>query len=182
MDIESQQEAGDYKQVGHDVAEIVVLALGEPSEFGYTPFEGATEYLKVVEGLLYGLVKDENLKNIDNCITDAANLEAMVKVAIGDFQEGGLTNYVQAVKEVGMILQAVPSDITDCKKAPQDITAIENYVKALTPMTVLDNAVANFQAIVADVSKIEHDINSGNMMQAGLDIADIISKVAGPVE
>lgn len=148
----------------------------------YTPFEGATEYLKVVEGLLYGLVKDENLKNIDNCITDAANLEAMVKTAIGDFQQGGLTNYIQAIKEVGLILQAVPSDISDCKNVSQDITAIEAFAKALTPMTILDNAVSNFQGIVSDVSKIESDINSGNMMQAGEDIADIISLVAGPVE
>lgn len=182
QDLISQEQEGDFVMVGKDVADVVVLALGQPSEIMVTPFEGATDYLQVVEGLLYGLVQDENLKNIENCITDAANLEAMVKLAIGDFEAGGLSNYVNAIKEIGLILQAVPSDISDCKNVTQDITAIEAFAKALTPMTILDNAVANFQGIITDVSKIENDINSGNMMQAGEDIADIISLVVGPVE
>jgi len=181
-DIETAQAAGEYKQVGHDVAEIVVLALGEPSQIEVTPFEGASDYLKLVEGLLYGLVKDENLKNIDSCITDAEQLEAMVKVAISDFEAGGLSNYVQAIEEIGLVLQAVPGDIKDCKAVQNDIAAIEAYAKSLTPMTVLDNALANFRGIFTDVQDVQNDINAGNMMQAGEDIADIISLVVGPVE
>jgi len=168
--------------VGKDVADVVVLALGQPSEFPVFEVEGASEYLKLVEGLLYGLVKDENLKNIDSCITDAEQLEAMVKVAIGDFEAGGLSNYVQAIEEIGLVLQAVPADLKDCKDVQNDITAIEAWAKALTPMTILDNALANFRGIFTDVQDVQSDINGGNMFQAGEDIADIISLVAGPVQ
>lgn len=57
LDLEQQMSANDYITAGKDIADIVVLALGENPSIEYTPFDlGAPEYLKLIEGLLYGLV------------------------------------------------------------------------------------------------------------------------------
>jgi len=76
----------------------------------------------------------------------------------------------------------VPNDIKDCKDVQNDIAAIEAWAKSLTPMGILENALSNYQNIFTDVQAVQSDINAGNMEQAGEDIADIISLVAGPVE
>jgi len=106
----------------------------------------------------------------------------MAQLAVGDFEAGGLTNYVKAVKEIGIILSAVPGDLQDCKDVTQDIDAIKAYAENFTPQSILSNVVSNFQAIVTGVPTMIQDINNGSMEQAGEDIAKIISLVVGPVE
>lgn len=107
-DISSSWSAKDFETVGKDIANMLVLSVGQVSEVQFSEYQGASDYIKLVEGLLYGLVKDENLKNIDTCITDMENLEALLKVAISDFEDGSFTSYIAAVKEIGLVIQAVP--------------------------------------------------------------------------
>jgi hypothetical protein len=87
QDISTQWSEANYEKVGQDVADILVMAIGPIPTTGlpYTVTAGTSDYIHLVEGLLVGLVKDENLQNLDNCMTDVQNLETMAKVAISDF-------------------------------------------------------------------------------------------------
>jgi len=183
-DISAQWSNAQFEQVGKDVADILTAAIGPIPTSGlpYTVTAASTDYIHLVEGLLYGFVQDENLKNIDTCITDAQNLEAMVKVAISDFQEGGLQSYIKAVKEIHAIIEDVPADIQDCKNVSADISALEQWAKGFNARTVASNAFKHVSEISQDVSVMNTDIKNGDYFKAGQDIADIVALVAGPVE
>lgn len=184
QDISTQWSEANYEKVGQDVADILVMAIGPIPTTGlpYTVTAGTSDYIHLVEGLLVGLVKDENLQNLDNCITDVQNLETMAKVAISDFQSGGLQNYIKAVKEIHSIIEDVPGDIQDCKNISADIEAIKAWSQDFNIRRVASNAFKHVSEITEDVSTMSSDLKSGSYFKAGEDIAEIMSLAVGPIE
>jgi len=184
QDISAQWSNANFEQVGEDVADILTSAIGQiqATELPYTVTAEASDYIHLVEGLLYGFVQDENLKNIENCLTDVQNLEAMAKVAISDFQAGGLQSYIKAVKEIHSIIEDVPADIQDCKAVSADMVALKAWASDFSATRVAANAFKHISEITHDVSGMNTDLKSGDYFKAGEDIAEIVALVAGPVE
>jgi len=71
--------------------------------------------MQVAEGMIYGLIKDENLTNLDTCMTDFQTTESLIRMAIQYLEEKTVEGAKEAVLELGLALHQIPDTIADCK-------------------------------------------------------------------
>ena len=80
-----------------------------------------------VNGLLTGLVQDDNLDHVKACLKDSEAVEADIKIAVADFQKGDIAGIIAGAKEMGELLKVVEADITDCKGMKDDAERIKAW-------------------------------------------------------
>ena len=136
-----------------------------------------------VNGLLTGLVQEDNLAGVHACLSDAGSLETEVLAAVSDFKGH---HYIDGVKNVGEVLEALEADIADCESMKTDwsrITAWSAIFKDKKKLaeTVINNVVHNWDKLHADIDQLEADEKSANFTDMGLMVADISTSALGPV-
>ena len=140
-----------------------------------------------VAGLIYGLIKKDDLTEIEQCLTDAGSLQDEIVTAIHDFEKKDLKDIIAGVEEIGKVITELPADLADCKDMQGDITRIEAWAKIFENpkelvKTVSENFLKNYKDIFADVSKISTDWTAKDYYDAGDDIADILVLTVGAVK
>ncbi len=75
-------------------------------------------------GLVYGMVGDNNLTEIETCAKDGHDLIPKIELAIHDLSTGLIT---KAVEELILLAKDIPNLLSDCKGMDDDIAAIEAW-------------------------------------------------------
>jgi len=139
-----------------------------------------------VNGLLTGLVQDDDLSKVKACLTDVKAVETDMTAAIADFSKGDIKSIIAGAQVVGHLLSTVEGDITDCKGMKDDAQRIKAWSAIFSNpeqliQTVLTNALSNMSGLKADIGQISTDVTSSDFKDLGMDIADIMTKTLGPI-
>jgi hypothetical protein len=79
---------------------------------------------KWAAGLVFGLVGDNNLFEIEACAHDSETIFSGVEQTIKLFENGMIT---QGVEELIKVAMDIPTLLGDCKGMDDDISAIESW-------------------------------------------------------
>ena len=138
---------------------------------------------KWAAGLIYGLVGDNHLLEIEACANDGEAMVPKIEKVIADFEGGMIT---QAVEELILVAKDIPHLLKDCKNMDEDIAAIEDWATIFTNKTKLVATVSkNFllhkKAIKADIADAKAAWALHEYFSAGVTCADISDKAIGPI-
>ena len=141
---------------------------------------------KFVDGLLNGLVQENNFDEIQTCLKDQETLAPMLVEAIDDFKKKDVMDIIKAVTIVGKMLATVETDLTDCGSMGPDLLRIKawsaifkNPIKLFQVM--FTNTLSHIDAIHTDIGSIIVDAETDQMKDLGEQIADILVLQLGPV-
>ena len=100
------------------------------------------DILLFFNGLLTGLVQDDDLESVEKCITETEGLEPLIAAAVVDFKKGGIHNIIDGAKEIGDVLALAKSDISQCEEMKADWARIESWSKIFkNPSQLLQTVV-----------------------------------------
>ena len=191
-EIKADEKSGNFKDLGLTIADLLTKAIGEvPQSSGNSLAElivgmSKEEVLLFFNGLLTGLVQDDDLETVEKCITDVDGLDVEIAAAVSEFKKGGIHNIITGAKEIGDVLASAKADISQCEEMKGDWARIESWSKIFKNpsqllQTVVQNAIANRSGIAADISELKADEKSGNFKDLGLTVADLLTKAIGEV-
>ena len=66
---------------------------------------------KLLAGLIYGLVQDDQLTEIEKCLGHADTVSTELNDAITAFMKGDLTSIMAGLADLGKIMQQLPVDL-----------------------------------------------------------------------
>jgi len=109
-----------------------------------------------VNGLLTGLVQDDNLDNVKVCLTDVKSVETDMTAAIADFKKGDIKDIIAGAKVISHLLTTVDHDISDCKGMKDDAARIQKWAAIFKnpselAKTIFTNTLKNAGALKADI-------------------------------
>merc|ERR1712166_337573 len=139
-----------------------------------------------VNGLLTGLVQDDNLNNVKLCLTDVKAVETGMATAIADFSKGDIKDIIAGAVAMGKLLNNVEADISDCKGMKDDAARIKKWAAIFNDpsqllSTIVGNAAANMSGLKSDIGDIPKEVTGIDFKDLGMDIADILVKTIGLV-
>ena len=145
-----------------------------------------TDLENFLGGLVMGLIQKDDLAYIMLCLKDGESLEKNMDAAIADFEKGDTQGIIDGIEQIGVILQALPQDLGDCKEMQSDLDRIEKWAQIFQDptelvKTVTANVLKHHKAIMQDISDSERDFNDKQFYPAGKDVADILVQALGPV-
>ena len=154
----------------------------------YTPMPmiAPVDVVDFMDGLVFGLLKKEDLPEIQQCLQHAPDVAKQITAAVEDFEKGDLADIIAGIGEIGQIIQDLPADFKDCDAMQGDLKRIEKWGKIFeNPVQLFEmlakNVVANFSQITKDIQTIPTDFTNKQFKSAGEDIADIMVQAIGPV-
>eukprot|EP00356_Strombidium_inclinatum_P002405 CAMPEP_0170479686 /NCGR_PEP_ID=MMETSP0208-20121228/826_1 /TAXON_ID=197538 /ORGANISM="Strombidium inclinatum, Strain S3" /LENGTH=176 /DNA_ID=CAMNT_0010752127 /DNA_START=16 /DNA_END=546 /DNA_ORIENTATION=+ len=137
-------------------------------------------------GLIYGLVQKDDLKEIEQCMTDGSSLANELDEAIVDFKKKTAVDIIKGIEKVGEMIEQFPQDLGDCKSMQGDIKRIEHWANIfLHPIklieTIVKNSVKHPKQLTHDLFKFTYDLGAQDFYTMGDDVADMLIITLGPV-
>lgn len=160
------------------------MAVGPvPATYGST----LDDTYNVIAGLIYGLVGDNYLPEIEVCAGNISNLTTDVTKAIADFETGSYQSVLDGLFYLGLAMQELPQDFTNCSSGLQDdLARIGDWATIfIEPVQLAEDVSHNIvtNPIKADrlLHHAERDCNLPDYYLCGEDVADILVLAVGPV-
>merc|ERR1712045_951305 len=141
--------------------------------------------VEFVGGLLWGLIGDNHLNQVETCLKDAGTFLSDAEKAVTDVSSGSWTSAASDVKDAVHEIEAMFSSGGDCTSFAKDIAAITEWASVgwfKLAETVAKDMLFHASEIETDAKAISTDWNSGNYYQSGKDLADLLTLSLGPVE
>ncbi|CDW82039.1 UNKNOWN [Stylonychia lemnae] len=140
---------------------------------------GVTGVIEVIAGITDGIIQKDDLSEFQKCITDAESLETYIDQAIGDFEEGGLAGYSEALMQVQQLIMALPSRVQTCESIHEDLTKLGQWAEIfLEPATfiktVSENLIFNYSTIGKDVDVAMTDYKTNDFFDFGEKLGEIL--------
>jgi acetoacetate decarboxylase len=183
--IKSDFDSGDYKGSGATAADLLELVLGpveQPSMEGLPPVKALPEF---IAGFALEFYHINNLTN-PKCIAMFEGDFADVTTAIADLKNGDIKG---AIASLTAWVATVQPDLQKCEAAVlPELKDIEDYFgQYINDRSKLEKKVAEALAlhhkkVEDDLATIKEDFGSGDYMNAGYVVADLLELVLGPVE
>merc|ERR1719453_2603358 len=125
-----------------------------------------------VAGLLQGLIRKDDMSEIEQCMGDAKGLVDDITEAVNDFKQKDISHIVAGIQEIGKIIQELPDELNECKAIQGDIQRIEKWASIFkNPLVLVPNLIANVTthlgAILKDVGSIQSDFAANKFEAAG---------------
>jgi len=193
-EIKTDESSGNAKDLGTSVANLLVAILGPVKASSAQVKELVSlivtftrdEIVLFINGLITGLVNDDDLESVDTCLKDADSLDVLLQKAIAEFKEGGIQNLINGAKAMGELIEQADIDLGQCEAMSSDWARIKKWSAEFKDPSklfqiVLINVMANRSGIAADIAEIKADEASGNAKDLGLSVADLLIKVVGEV-
>jgi len=138
-------------------------------------------------GLVYGLVEDNKLTEIEGCYSESLNFESRVKQAITDFKHGGTDYEIQGALEIALAALEIPIALNACESMSDDLHAIGSWATAFEDVTTLAATVTKHfllhkKLILADIQTLKTDWADADYFTAGVDAANLLTIAVGPIE
>ena len=180
---EADWSAGSYFDAGKDTADALTLAVGP-----ITPTESVNLSIKpelqFIEGLVVGLVGDNNLTEISTCVTDAEGVVTDVEALVADLKSG---SHIKAVMAAKKLVGEFPTALTACEGMGDDLKAIESWATIFaSPKTLVETVskhmIRHHTEIMDDVHMVESDWAQQQYFASGKAAADLLTVAVGPIE
>lgn len=110
-----------------------------------------------------------------------------IEQGIAAVELGGWDNIAQGVLYFGIAALQIPQAISTCENTGDDVAAIEQWAQIFKNPVELMAQVSKVMLfhksqVMADVSSVEADWKTANFFQSGIDVADLLTLVVGPIE
>lgn len=180
--------AEEYFQAGEVIADLLLIELGKmPAPHSATYGFGLDDTYNLIAGLIYGLVGDNYLPEIETCAGNISNLTNDVETAIADFNIGSYQSVLDGLYYLGLALQELPQDFTNCSSGLQDdLSRIGDWAHIfIEPVQLAEdvskNIITNPIKAERDLHRAKKDWNKPDYFAFGEDVADILVLAVGPV-
>lgn len=119
-------------------------------------------------------------------MNDASTAQPIIENIVNDILNGDLSHILDAVANLGKLMEALPKDLADCEGVKPDLVRIEQWAQIFKNPTALaqvifSNVLTHGPKIFADVSQASADVGANNFYAVGKDVADLTIQVLGPV-
>ena len=147
-------------------------------------FQEVEEFLS---GLIFGLTQEDDLPEIQKCLTDGTTLEHEMSELVNDLTYKDIKHIVDAVEVTMKILKESESDLKDCEGMQDDVAKIHQLLsvfdnRVLLEETIYMNCLRNHEAIFKDVGKSMADVGAANYKAFGGDVADLMVQTLTPLD
>ena len=186
----TQFAAGEYWKAGVTTADLATLAIG-PINPVYPTFEPVNQVgipvmavPDFIAGMIYGFTGDNDLEEIEACYHGGQDIVTYASDLIDDLSN---SNWVRAIHDYDLFSNALEDALSTCTGMEDDFAAIEAWAEIFTEPThlaetVTKNWILHKRGIKKDMQAESEDWASGNYFGAGVDTADALVKLIGPVE
>jgi len=160
------------------------LASGSFELYSAEPSMTVLAAPKWAAGVVFGLVGENNLNEIETCAHDGVSMAPEIEAALHELRTG---DFESAVANLMVLVNEIPTLLSDCKGMNDDITAIKEWAsifnsRALLVATLAKNWVLHKRGIKSDIADAEASWAEGAYFSAGLTSADILVKAVGPIQ
>ena len=137
-----------------------------------------------VAGLIYGFTGDNDLEEIEACYNGGVQVQVDALNLLADVKN---LEVVQAYKDYETLKTDLKAATTSCTGMDEDIARIEAWGEIFTnpkelTVTVSKNWLLHKRGIEKDIAQEKVDWAAGDYFSAGVDTADALVKLIGPVE
>lgn len=131
-----------------------------------------------------GIIQKDDLSEIQACLTNAESLQTEIAAAVHDFSQGGVENYIDAVKQIGKIVQQLPTDLSSCQNIQGDLTKLEQWAAIFGhPVELAErlasNVFSHFKEIEGDVTTALSDWDSAKYFDFGDQVGSAVVVAVG---
>lgn len=184
--------AGEWWAAGLVTADLATLAIGPitpvyptPTTMYPTSMVGL-DVLAVPEfiaGLIFGFTGNNDLPEIEACYTGGVQVQTDASNLLADLAGKDIVN---AVKHAAALKKDLSDALDTCTSINDDLVRIEDWANIFTQpaeltKTVGVNWLLHKRAIKKDIAAEKSDWAAGDYFTAGLDTADALVKLIGPV-
>ena len=143
--------------------------------------------ISFAEGLLYGILEEAFPGDLAHCIGDTSEIEVHLEKAINDFKIETFDSIKSGIKEIGIIVQAIPSLLKDCKIEENDLKKLAEMAVIFThPLTlalrvgknILVNGVDIYDKISKGLTLYQSADYNGSGRQFGMALAEVFLKTS----
>ena len=179
--------AEEWWAAGVVAADLATLAIGPITPVYPTMTSVGISALAVpdyVAGLIFGFTGDNQLPEIEACYTGSINVKTDAELVLDDLNK---LDVVNAYKHINLLKKDLADAMTTCQGMDDDIARIEAWAEIFTEPTKLTETVGknwllHKKGIKKDVAAMKSDWALEHYFQSGVDTADALVKLVGPVE
>lgn len=169
-------ESKNYREAGRNIGDIIYTVFHH--KFRATINGPAQETIDTVEGLLTGAFGAEG-KQAAFCLQDGEVIFTDVENAIKDFEQGGVTNIIAGLYNIGLALEEFPKEFEGCEAAEPLLGDIEKIAAEFKnpkelAIHVGTEVLWHGTDIYGDIKGASADFKDGKYEPAGEMIGDII--------
>jgi len=137
-----------------------------------------------IAGLIYGFTGDNDLPEIEACYAGGQQVQVDAMNLLADLKKIDIVN---AYKDKNALMRDLKDATTKCTGMDEDIARIEAWAEIFTnpeelTVTVTKNWLLHKRGIEKDIAQEKVDWSNGDYFAAGVDTADALVKLIGPVE
>lgn len=175
----------EWFAAGLVTADLMTIAIGPITPVYPTAMvsNNAMAVPDFVAGLIYGFTGDNDLEEIEACYTGGVQVQADAELLLADLQN---LDVVNAYKHVNLLKADLKDATTKCTGMDEDLARIDAWAEIFTnpkelTLTVSKNWLLHKRGIKKDIAQEKVDWAAGNYFSAGVDTADALVKLVGPV-
>jgi hypothetical protein len=137
-----------------------------------------------VAGLLYGFTGDNHLVEIEACAAGGKLELGEFEAALKDLTDGHL---IKAMRSLKSAMADLETDLAPCHAVDDDISALKEWAQIFThPVQLVETVGKHWllhkRHIKSDIAQEKLDWAAGDYFKAGIDTADALTLLLGPVE
>jgi hypothetical protein len=134
-------------------------------------------------GLIYGFTGDNQLTEIEACFHGSQELVTDAEALLADLEAG---EWIKAIDDNAKFATQLETALETCQGMDEDFARIEAWAEIFTQpaeltKTVTKNWLLHQRGIKKDIDAEKADWAAGNYFQAGVDTADALVLLIGPV-
>ena len=139
--------------------------------------------MQFVAGLIFGFSGDNNLTEVETCITSSEQLVADANICMDLLHDGKTIAFIEAY---GALKVELADNSETCHSMSDDLDRFHSWASVFDDSSELikivgKNWLKNKTAIQKDMAAKKTDWAAGNYFNAGIDFADAITLAVGPV-
>ena len=183
---------GKWFTSGEDLADLLTLAVGPIKPVYPTEIFGTTSsvsnsfmsYPDFVAGLVYGLIGESDLPELEGCVSGGEQVFADAEALLADLKAGDIFKVIKGVKP---LINEAKAEVSTCENFSDDWAEVDAWLGQFKhPASLVEHAskmyALHHKAIQADIAAEKADWAAGNAFKAGVDTADAIVILVGPIE
>lgn len=181
--------AHEYFKAGVDIANLLEVAIGPitvtPTMYGVE----SNDLMMIpdfIAGFFYGFTEVNNLTEIEACYAGGKLDVALFDNAFKDLENGQI---IAACKALSVAMDQLSQEVSACKLTSMsaDVIALEQWAAIFKSPTKLITTVGTHyelhkRGIHKDITTEKGDFATGKYFDAGVETADILELLLGPVE
>ena len=181
----TDQKAGKYFNAGKDTADALVLALG--------PVHKVAMAINTIDniatadfaaGVLFGLTGDDQTAEFEKCFQGTDQFYNLAQALLADVQAKDLDK-IQIDGQA--FFEELLKNTATCNVPSEDVTEITNWLSIFedpkkAKAVIAKNYILHKRGIEKDEDAIKSDLTAEHYFQGGVDSADLMTLLLGPVQ